>query len=184
MNTTKALRLTFVALACVVLNLVERQIIALRRKVSAPGKPLYDILHEIPVQDDIAHVLSTLNDLVIAWFVGASIWIGGIYEIGYTVATTMAIRFVTVVATQIPPPRACSYKRAPSAHGQCEELFPSGHMLWMAASTVFLTRRGVLSQSMGLSMLGLTGMIAVVVRNHYTIDVVGSIAFVLAFNTA
>lgn len=169
------------AVACISLNLLERRVLLVRRSARRPGPPLHDILHDIDLSPKQMAAFSLANDVAILLSVAASIGAGGLLPLATTVSTCMLLRFVTIVVTQIPPPRPCSYKIMPSFHGQCEELFPSGHVLWMAASLFYLARRSILTEKIAWSVLLLSSLTTVIVRNHYTIDVITSVVFVMAF---
>lgn len=140
--------------------------------------PLFDVVHQIMgLPPRVSHITRVVGDRLQLGLIIIGV-AAGLTRLdmlaGFVRAITVgySIRALFVVMTVLPPPTDnCQFHRKLTIHGQCSDLFISGHQLVNVAICLGLHRAGWLSLRTVVGLTFLSGALIVVGRNHYTIDV-------------
>ena len=163
---------------CYITVLLSRYAIYERRRSISKTEPLFDVVHDaldltprgVQLTRGAANCLQTA---LIA--TGAIILIGRrdlvegfvrVLTVGYS------IRALFVVLTIVPPPTEdCEFHRRLTVHGQCSDLYISGHQMVNVVICLGLLKLGRISIRTAAALSLLSGLLIVAGRNHYTVDV-------------
>lgn len=139
---------------------------------------LFDVVHQVlGLPPHVSHITRVVGDRLQIGIVAVGIAAGltrlDLLE-GFVRAVTVgySVRALFVVMTVLPPPTEnCQFHRKLTVHGQCSDLFISGHQMINMAICLGLHRAGWLSSAAVIGIGLLSAALIVVGRNHYTIDV-------------
>lgn len=161
------------------------------KKHGSDRVPLYDVGH-IDLPENTQKTLATVNDRVVLGIIGVSVVTIAVmayprrlraltYLLFFT-GLLYVLKTITSIVTVLPDSSGrCRYGRL---LGSCNELYFSGHVAVVLTMFVILLRVFPSSYDRHIRITGvmattLVSILAVLSRNHYTIDVLGAVVMIL-----
>ena len=159
------------------------------RQEKCPAPKVYDIGHMILPDLSQDAYLNTLHDtLLSAAPTGLALIFLRPELLLYTqyFLSVMAIRIIMTALTILPKHKACDDSKFGWKNflkGHCYDKIPSGHFAGMLLVTGMLVSKGTLSLPIAVFINGITAIIILSLRNHYTVDLAVA-ALVVAYVTS